>query len=176
MFFILIDEIYLKEGLVYKKSTGSLTGFADLGGTVQKLSKYDKSLSSDSNARPLAKTMMVFMVQGVFCNLRFPYVQFQTQAHDVFPLLWQAIDRLELNNIHVLGITKDGASVNRKLFQIHGSTSRTYKCTNIYSNEERHIYFFSDPPHLLKTIRNALASKSRNLWVSVFIGYILFDS
>lgn len=32
--FILIDEIYLKEGLVYNKSTGSLIGFADLGGTV----------------------------------------------------------------------------------------------------------------------------------------------
>ena len=85
--FILIDEIYLKEGLVYNKSTRSLTGFADLGGTVQQLSEYEESLSSDSNTRPLAKTMMVFMVQGVFCNLRFPYAQFpmaSTQAHDHF--------------------------------------------------------------------------------------------
>ena len=68
------------------------------------------------------------MVQGVFCNLRFPYAQFPmatTQAHNVFQHLWQAIDRLELNNLHVLGI---GASVNRKLFQMHGST---YKHTNI---------------------------------------------
>ena len=75
--FILIDEIYLKEGLVYNKSTGSLIGFADLGGTVQQLSDYEESLSSDSTTRPLAKTIMVFMVQGVFCNLRFPYANFQ---------------------------------------------------------------------------------------------------
>lgn len=166
---ILIDEIYLKEGLVYNKSNGSLIGFADLGGTLQQLSEYEEIMSSDSNTRPLAKTMMVFMVHGVFCNLRFPYAQFpmaSAQAHDVFPLLWQAIDRLELNNLQVLGVTGDGASVNRKLFQMHGSTPRTYKCINIYSNGERNIYFFSDPPHLLKTIRNAMASKSRNLWVS----------
>ena len=175
MFFILIDEIYLKAGLVYNKSTGSLTGFADLG-VVQKLSKYDESLSSDSNARPLAKTMMVFMVQGVFCNLRFLYVQFQTQAHDVFPLLWQAIDRLELKTYMSL--------VSLKME--HLSTANFFKCmvqhlepTNaptFIAMRKGTSIFFSDPPHLLKTIRNALASKSRNLWVSVFIGYILFDS
>jgi len=29
--FVLIDEVYLKEGLVYNKHTGSLIGFSDLG-------------------------------------------------------------------------------------------------------------------------------------------------
>lgn len=166
---ILIDEVYLKEGLVFNKSTGSLVGFADLGGTLQQLSDYEESLSTGSNVRPLAKTMMVFMVRGIFCNINFPYAQFpmaSTKAHNIFPLLWQTIDRLELNNIHVLGVTGDGASVNRKVFQMHGSTSLTHKCTNVYTKESRQIYFFSDPPHLLKTIRNALASKSRHLWVS----------
>ena len=93
-----------------------------------------------------------------------------TKAHDIFPLLWQTIDRLELNNIHVLGITGDGASVNRKVFQMHGSTPNTYKCTNVYSTGgSRELFFFSDPPHLLKTIRNAVASKSRHLWVSIYV-------
>ena len=168
---ILIDEVYLKEGLVYNKSTGAMVGFADLGSTLQQLNDYEDRLSTGTNARPLAKTMMVFMVRGVFCNINFPYAQFPmspAKAHDVFPLLWQTIDRLELNSIHVLGITGDGASVNRKVFQMHGSTPRVHKCINIYSTdqESRQIYFFSDPPHLLKTIRNALASKSRRLWVS----------
>ena len=93
---------------------------------MQQLSQYEESLSSDSTTRPLAKTMMVLMVQGVFCNIQFPYAQFplaSTQAHDVCPLLWQAIDHLELNNLHVLGVTGGGASVNRKLFQMHDSTS-----------------------------------------------------
>ena len=169
---ILIDEVYLKEGLVYNKSTGSLVGFADLGGIVKQLSDYEDRLSTNSNVRPLAKTMMVFMVRSIFCNINFPYAQFpmaSTKVHDVFPLLWQMIDRLELNNIRVLGITGDGASVNRKVFQMHGSTFNTHKCTNVYSIDSRQLYFFSDPPHLLKTIRNAMANKSRQLWVSMCI-------
>jgi len=167
--FILIDEVYLKEGLVYNKSTGSLIGFADLGGTLQQLSDYEENISSVNPTRPLAKTMMVFMVRGVFCNISFPYAQFpmaSAWAHDAFPLLWQAIDRLEMNNIHVLGVTGDGVSVNRKMFQMHGSTPCIYKCANIYSTEARNIYFFSDPPHLLKTIHNAMYNKNRHLWVS----------
>jgi len=172
--FILIDEVYLKEGLVYNKSTGSLIGFADLGGTLQQLNDYEENISSGTPVRPLAKTMMVFMVRGVFCNISFPYAQFpmaSAQAHDVFPLLWKAIDRLELNNIHVLGVTADGASVNRKMFQMHGSAPCIYKCPNIYSTTARSIYFFSDPPHLLKTIRNAMYNKKRNLRVSIIYEY-----
>ena len=164
----------MKEGLVYNKSTRSLIGFADLGGTLQQLSDYEENLSSGNTIRPLAKTMLVFMVRGVFCNISFPYAQFpmaSTQAHDVFLLLWQAIDRLEMNNIHVLGVTGDGVSVNRKVYQMHGSTSCIYKCANIYSSEARNIYFFSDPLHLLKTIRNAMYNKNRHLWVSIVHDY-----
>ena len=164
--FILIDEVYLKEGLVYNNSTGSLTGFAGLGGTLQQINDYEERLSSGNQSRPLAKTMMVFMC--IF-NISFPYAQFpmnSAQAHDVFPLLWQVIDCLELNNIHVLGVNVDGVSVNWKVFQMHGSSPRTHKCVNLYSSEGRNI-FFSDPLHLLKTIRNAIYNKNRKLWVSI---------
>jgi len=61
--FILIDEVYLKEGSVYNKLTGSLISFANLGGTLQQLNDYKENLSSGIPVRPLAKTMMVFMVQ-----------------------------------------------------------------------------------------------------------------
>ena len=30
----------------------------------------------------------------------------------------------------------------------------------------RYLYFISDPPHVLKTIRNCMASRARRLWVS----------
>lgn len=50
---ILIDEIYLKEGLVYNKSTGSLVGFSDLGSALQQLSDYEDSLSAGANTRSL---------------------------------------------------------------------------------------------------------------------------
>ena len=38
--------------------------------------------------------------------------------------------------------------------------------------ENRHIHFFSDPPHLIKTIRNCLSNKKRHLWVSVIIAHL----
>ena len=171
--FILIDEMHLKEGLVYDKGTGSLVGFCDLGGVVQQLKDFEQRLSSDSPIkRPLAKTMIVFMVKGAFTNIKFPYAQFPMTSgtgYDLFPLLWQAIDRLECNGVCVLGVTADGASINRKLFKLHGmkdDDAIVYKTPNMYSKEKRELYFFSDPPHLLKTIRNAFASPIRSLWVS----------
>ena len=66
--------------------------------------------------------MFVMMVRGIFCNINFPYAQFpvaSAKAEDVFPLLWKTIGRLELIGLHVLGVTGDGASVNRKLFRMH---------------------------------------------------------
>ena len=169
--FLLIDEIYLKEGLVYSKSTGSLIGFSDLGGIPQQLDDLERKLASDTpSSRPLAKTMMVIMVRGVFCDIKFPYAQFpmsDATADDLFPLVWQAIDRLECAGIHVLGITADGASINRRLFKMHSPKKKlVHKTANVYASDNRSLFFFSDPPHLIKTVRNAFASSIRNLWVS----------
>lgn len=67
---ILMDETYIKEGLVYNKATGSLIGFSDLEGVIQQLDDYKQSLSDDlPQSRPLAKTMFVMMVRGCFATL-----------------------------------------------------------------------------------------------------------
>ena len=126
----------------------------------------EEAVASDTSpGRPLAKTMMVFMVRGIFTNIKFPYAQFPMSSgagYDLFPLLWQAIDRLECNGIHELGVTANGASINRKLFRLHSPTEAlVYKATNMYTK----VFFFSDPPHLLKITRNAFANPIRNTWV-----------
>lgn len=65
----------------------------------------------------------------------------------------------------VLAATFDGASVNRHLVKIHGSDATfVHKVTNVYAPDERDL-FFSDTPHLIKTVRNCWASKNRSLWV-----------
>lgn len=66
------------------------------------------------------------------------------------------------------GTYSDGLSTNRRLFQISSSETAgiPYKVLNPYSDNGRYIYFFSDPPHLMKTTRNAWASEKRSLWVS----------
>lgn len=121
----------------------------------------------------LAKTMFVFMVRGVFSSLKFPYLQLPcaTVSGDLlFDPFWEAVYRLERMGLEVLCATADGASTNRRLMKMHKLHRKrgeiTYKVVNPYAVRKRYLYFISDPPHLLKTIRNAWVSAKRNLWVS----------
>ena len=103
----------------------------------------------------------------IYTDIAFPYAQFpiaSPKGSDLFPLIWRAIDRLECNDIKVLGVTCDGASINRRLLKLYGD-SYTYKTPNIYSSDSRPLLFFIDPPHLLKTIRNGFANPCQNLQV-----------
>ena len=87
----------------------------------------------------------------------------------LFQPFWEAVQRLELCGFRVMATTFDGASVNRRLLRIHGLGSKEiiHKVINPYAAEQRYLYFFSDPPHLMKTVRNCWASPHRHLWVCV---------
>ena len=91
---IVIDEMYIKEGLVYDKSTGCLTGYADLGEMNNLLEAAERKFKDPSSnmQRPLAKCMLVIMVRGLFNSLKFAYAQFpaaSTKGAQLFPLLHQ---------------------------------------------------------------------------------------
>ena len=75
---ILIDEMHIKEDLVYFKHTGQLCGFANMGDIYKHLLNYEKVFNNpyDTSSRPLAKTMMTSMVKGLFTDLQFPYAFF----------------------------------------------------------------------------------------------------
>jgi len=162
---ILIDEMYIKEGLVFDKKTGALIGFADLGNINNLFSEYEDT--ANSKPKPLAKAMLTFMLRGTFTNMKFLYAQFpavSTKGMDIFVLLWQAIDRLTRLGLTVLTVTCDGASNNRKMFEMHGLTNGLpYKTTNVFDVDKQEIFFICDPPHMIKTIRNCFARG--NLWV-----------
>ena len=76
------------------------------------------------------------------------------------PLLCQAVKNLERINSKVIAASTVRLSQNLKLFRIHkhlvgdSDTKIVYHNKNIYNKEMRHIYFFSDVLHLMKTIRN----------------------
>ena len=55
------------------------------------------------------------------------------------------------------------------LYFIAKTDEFVYKVQNLYSNDGHQIYFFLDPPHLLKTMRNMWSSDKRNLWVSAYM-------
>ena len=93
-------------------------------------------------------------------------------AEKIFPILWEAVETLELYNIPVVAITSDGAKPNRRFYHLC-STSKSmsvpYKTTNCF-RKDTELYFFCDPPHLLKTARNCFSnsfahSRSRKMQV-----------
>ena len=91
-------------------------------------------------------------------------------------LFWEAVFILEKNcNLWVLTATGDGASTNRCFFRMHEElddeitdSEFCYRTINIWARY-RYIYFISDVPHLIKTLRNCLfhssfGESSRLLW------------
>ena len=173
---ILVDEMYVKEGLVFDKHSGALTGFLDLGDVTTHLIDYERQSQENSEILPqrqLAKTIVVLMVRGLLTDINFAYATFPAASPkgcDLFPLLWDAIERLIRLDFRVHLVTCDGASCNRKMFSMHGKKNEfVYKTVNVFSKDRQYIYFFCDPPHLIKTIRNCLSSKKRHLWVSEIV-------
>ena len=106
----------MKEDLVYDKHNGKLIGFVNLGDTPLSL-----CLSWNSSNCPLAKSMLVFMVRGLFSRLNFPYAQFACHTLTgelLVDPVWEAISHLERQGIRVMSLTCDGASSNRRLWKM----------------------------------------------------------
>ena len=79
-----------------------------------------------------------------------------------------------------MGLVCDGLTANRKFFNLHVPEAKelVHSVPNPYTSEERPFLFFSDPPHLIKTVRNAWENKRRYLQVfdgSKFMFSINFD-
>ena len=118
---LIIDEVHIKEDLVYDKHSKQLIGFVNLGSTNDQLLAFEKSLT-DSPKTELATSMLVVLVRGLFSKLEFPYAQFSTNDTTgdlLFDPIWESVLRLEWCGFHVLAITADGAAPNRRFFRIH---------------------------------------------------------
>ena len=153
---------------------GAVIGVTNLGELNSHLSAFEKALKDDAIRQPpqLANSMLVILVRGLFSRLQFPYAQFPCTAlsgDQMYEPIWEAISRLELCGFKVLALTCDGLAANRKLFRLHvpGSKSMVYKVANPFASDGCQLYFFVDPPHLIKTVRNGWANPKRQLWVSL---------
>ena len=174
---ILFDEIKVKSDLVYDKHTGELIGYCNLDKVGNQIMDFERSSknSSTENDADVAKYMLVLMVRGVVTDLKFPlagFARLSISADFLYPIVWKAIRILEtgLAQLKVLFLTCDGASANRKFFNIHGEVNEFVHYTvNPYSEDGRKIFFISDVPHLVKTTRNCFSNSfshknTRKLW------------
>ena len=173
---LIFDEMHIKEDLIFDKLTGELKGFINLGNINDHLLRLETSSKdgsimeqTDSNHLPaLANSVLTFMVRGIFINLRFPYAHFPCKnltGDELYPLVWEAIQCLELCGFKVLATICDGAANNCQFIHMHGTpkSSLVYKTKNHYSMEkDRHLYFMIDVPHLMKTACNCWSNPKRN--------------
>ena len=153
----------IQENLVWDKHTGELIGYADLGNTELNYVTLPK-------ANEFSSHIMVFLVRSIAKPFKFILANFATkdiQASQIFPLLWKALRRCELNSLKVIAVTCDGASANRKSSKMHfhltfadavnPDVDVIYCIRNVHNlQEKRFIYFISDVPHLSKITRNCL--------------------
>ena len=149
---------------------GAVIGFTNLGEVNSHLQEYVKTLQdSGEGTSSLASSMLVFMVQGLFSRLEFPYAQFPCTAlcgDQLYQPFWEAVSRLERIGLKVLGLSCNGLSTNRRFFKLHTVNSDlVHKVPNPYAHDGRSLYFISDPPHLMKSVWNAWANKKRRMWV-----------
>ena len=172
---LLLDEMKIKEDLVWDKHTGDLIGFVNLGDPELNFATLKKSSE-------LASHVVLFLLRSIVNPLKFSLANFattNTKSTQLFPLFWKAVGILEDKcGVKVVGVTSDGASANRSMYRMHLNMTRVedindvdvvYRTRNVMAEEERYIYFFSDPPHLLKTARNCLrnslaGSCTRSMW------------
>lgn len=84
-------------------------------------------------------------------------------------LVIKAISLLENSGVQIDGIVSDRSSSNRKLwneFGVSGTRSNLQNSVVHPMNQNQKIYFFSDAPHLIKTVRNKLFN-SKTLRVNI---------
>ena len=166
---LVFDEVKVKEDLVYDKHSANLVGFVRIRDVNDHLSRFERMESSEPIKPQLATHIFTFMVSGILSDLEFPYVSFPCSSlsgdqlyslvwgcDQLYSLVWGCIRRLEACGFKVLVITCDGASANRKFLNLHKTENEGMVCKTInpYANEDRPVFFISDPPHLIKTVQS----------------------
>ena len=185
---LLFDEMKIKSGLVFSRSTGRLVGFTDLGDVNNELDDFNRFIKQGCKEPDLATHVLTLMARGLFNYFNYPVGYFASVGFDsdqLYPVVWEGVGILEGLGIHVRAFVSDGASPNRKFFRLHECTHKenvsidnvVYWTWNRFNKGEK-IFFISDPPHLIKTLRNNLENShghhnTRQLIVSVFFPIVL---
>jgi len=166
---ILFDEIFLRESI--NVGTRNLTYSG-----LENFCKYESSLNSGQ----IADHGLVLMFQSLGSNITLPIGVFASKGSvkgnygkkslDMYnnkiisgfvltQLIIKAISLLEMSGVKVDGVVSDAGSTNRKLWRELGICGKFDNLKNYIvhpMNKKRRIYFFTDVPYLIKTVRNRL--------------------
>lgn len=149
---LIFDEVKIKEGLLFDPSSWELIGFTDL--------ECDSDNTGNISTTPsvqgkLATHVLQFYFKSVFSSFHYPCAYFLTRgisAHQLNRIFWHRVGLLHCYDFKVILSCCDGAAENRTFMVINGCSDVESKKNNPFSNSP--LFFISDPPHLLKKLRN----------------------
>lgn len=153
---LFFDEVKIKEGLVFNPSTFELIGFTDSDDDETDTPKVSEATEQNKNTiKKIATHVLQFYYKSLFAKFEFPCAFFLTRgitAQKLNRVFWQGISVLHGFGFSVMLACCDGAPENRSFMNMNGINITKSKCNNPFSSKP--LFFRSDPPHLMKKLRN----------------------
>ena len=154
---LVFDEVKINEGLVFDPQNWELVGFTDL--CEDEFAKANGQATTANGKDKLATHVLQFFFRSVFFKFDYPCAFFLTKnltSLQLNRLFWLGISMLHSFGFEVLVSCCDGASCNRSFVLMNVTNDNKSYCQNPFSGMP--LFFFSDPPHLIKKLRNNIHS------------------
>lgn len=143
---VMFDEISLSEKLVYDIKTDKIVGFVDLG-----ISLGRKNEAADH--------ALVFMVSGLKRQWKQPVAYYFTKGTiktvHLKLLIKEVISALQETGLHVMATVCDQGATNRAAIRDLSADKNIVKKGPYFVVNNKKVFTIFDPPHLLKSTRNA---------------------
>ena len=145
---IIMDEMKIQANLVFDKTSGELIGFVNLGDPLT-------TFANTEEETPIASHALAFLVRGLCTNLKHVIAYYFTSDVTSFQLLslfWRIVSVLEMFvKLWVCAAVNDGASPNRKLFDLYSELGGKLTCSLVYKTPNLfamtcEIFFFATRP------------------------------
>ena len=143
---LFFDELKIKEGLVWSQSSWELVGYVDI-----------QESECEGSKDKLATHILQFFYKSLFDNFHYPCAYFLTKGinkETLNRIFWVGVSMLKQVGIDIILACCDGASENRAFINFNRASHNDYSCINPFSDMP--LFFLSDPPHLIKKLRNNL--------------------
>ncbi len=144
----IFDEVKIKEGLVFDSSSWELIGFTDA------LEEKDQQMGPIDN---LATHVLQFFYRSIFFKFDYPCAYFLTKgatAVQINRMFWLGVSLLHSYGLKSCLYVVMEHQTNRTFYTMNTNNKFHSECTNPFTNKP--IFFMSDPPHLMKKLRNNL--------------------
>lgn len=149
---LVLDEIKLREGVDFNKSTYKFDGFVEFENTGEK------------SKATLADHALVLMFIPLFHNWVQPIASFATRGAApgavLAKIVVESVLQLERHGATVLGVVSDGAGNNRSMWTHLGISGKLHHPVNKIPHptleDGRFLHFLCDVPHIIKCVRNHL--------------------